>query len=77
MHELRAIVQFHSGPQPFFSTGVGQEALRQELFFLAYHLHWSWTELMDMDIGERKAYVRLLMEQIERENAQIEASRRR
>jgi uncharacterized FlgJ-related protein len=32
---------------------------------------------MDMDIGERKAYVRLLMEQIERENAQIEASRRR
>jgi hypothetical protein len=46
------------------------------VFFLAYHLHWSWNELMDMDSDERRAYVALLIEQIERENAQIEASRR-
>jgi len=32
---------------------------------------------MNLDIEERHAYVGLLMEQIERENAQIEAARRR
>ncbi len=32
---------------------------------------------MDLEINERRAYVQLLVEQIERENAQIEASRRR
>jgi hypothetical protein len=47
------------------------------VFFLAYHLHWSWSELMDLEINERRAYVQLLVEQIERENAQIESSRRR
>jgi hypothetical protein len=46
------------------------------VFFLAYHLHWSWTELMDLDIAERRVYVRLLIEQIERENAQIESRKR-
>ena len=51
--------------------------LRKEIFFLAYHLHWSWNELMNMDTRERRAYVELLVEQIERENAQIEAARRR
>ncbi|MBZ4417438.1 hypothetical protein [Myxococcus sp. RHSTA-1-4] len=47
------------------------------MFFLAYHLHWSWSELMELDSGERRAFVRLLVEQIERENAQLESSRRR
>jgi len=60
-----------------FSAGVAQETLRKEVFFLAYHLHWSWTELMDLDTDERRAFVQLLIEQIERENAQIEGSRRR
>jgi hypothetical protein len=32
---------------------------------------------MNLDIAERRAFVRLLVEQIERENAQIEATRRR
>jgi len=32
---------------------------------------------MNLDVNERRAFVRLLVEQIERENAQIEASRRR
>jgi hypothetical protein len=32
---------------------------------------------MDLDIEERRAYARLLVEQIERENAQIESSRKR
>jgi hypothetical protein len=51
--------------------------LRKEIFFLAYHLHWSWTELVNLDLDERRNYVRLLVEQIERENAQIEAARRK
>ena len=32
---------------------------------------------MDMDIAERRAYVQLLVDQIERENAQIESARSR
>ncbi len=32
---------------------------------------------MNLDIDERRAFVRLLIEQIERENAQLEASRKR
>jgi hypothetical protein len=51
--------------------------LRREIFFLAYHLHWSWSELMSLDSEERRSYLRLLVEQIERENAQIESARSR
>jgi len=40
-------------------------------------LHWSYTELISLDSAERRAFVRLLIEQIERENAEIEAARRR
>jgi hypothetical protein len=32
---------------------------------------------MDMDVEERSAYTRLLIEQIERENEHIEAARRK
>jgi hypothetical protein len=32
---------------------------------------------MDLDVAERRAFVTLLVEQIERENAQIAATRRR
>jgi hypothetical protein len=32
---------------------------------------------MDMDVEERRAYTQMLIEQIERENAQIEAARRK
>jgi hypothetical protein len=73
---VRAPVLDQPGPVPFFSGGVSQEALRREVFFLAYHLHWPWTEIMDLDSAERQAYVQLLVEQIERENAQVEAARR-
>jgi hypothetical protein len=47
------------------------------VFFLAYHLHWSWNEIMSLEVAERGAFVQLLIEQIERENAQIAATRRR
>ena len=64
-----------SGSVTFFSSGVGEEELRKEIFFLAYHLHWSFDSLMDLDVEERHAYCRLLIEQIERENAQVKAAR--
>ncbi|MGH9279370.1 MAG: hypothetical protein ACRD12_14850 [Acidimicrobiales bacterium] len=77
MHELRQAVQRESGPHQFFSDGLTDDALRSEIFFLAYHLHWSWAELMELDTSERRAYVRMLVEQIERENAQIEEAGKR
>lgn len=45
------------------------------MFFLAYHLHWSWSELMALETRERQTFVRLLVEQIERENEQLAKSR--
>jgi hypothetical protein len=56
---------------------VSADRLRSEVFFLGYHLHWSWSELMDMTSDERHEYVDLLIEQIQRENARIEASKDR
>jgi len=38
---------------------------------LAYHLHWSWTELIGLTVAERRAYVEMLSDQIERENARM------
>jgi hypothetical protein len=64
-----------SGYDAFFIAGLSVEALRQETFFLAYHLHWSHDDIMDMASPERRAFAKLLAEQIERENAQIKASR--
>ena len=46
------------------------------MFYLAYHLHWSWESVMDLDVLERQVYVRLLAEQIQRENDEIEQLRR-
>ena len=75
---MRRGVQREPGPDEFFSAGLDVELdCDREVFFLAYHLHWSWTELMDMECDERRAYAQLLVEQIERENARIEAARDR
>ena len=46
------------------------------MFFIAYHLHWSWSDIMSLETPERQAYVRLLIDQIERENAQVRDARR-
>jgi len=74
---LRRQLQVDPGYDAFFGIGVEQENLRREIFFLAYHLHWPWSELMAMEIDERRAYTQLLIDQIERENAMIEASKKR
>jgi len=74
---MRPDIPDDARPVTFFSSGVGADDLRKEIFFLAYHLHWSWDTLMELDIEERRAYCRLLVEQIERENAQVQDARRR
>jgi hypothetical protein len=76
MSGLRPEIPEYLRPVTFFSDGVDREELRKEIFFLAYHLHWSWSDLMDMDVEERRTYTQLLMEQIERENSQVRAARR-
>lgn len=40
------------------------------MFYLAYHLHWSWSEIMNLDTHERKYFVSLLADRIEAENDQ-------
>lgn len=47
--------------------------MRQEIFYLAYHLHWPHSEIMDLDLGERRTYVRMLGERIEMENKAFES----
>lgn len=53
---------------------TGGERLRREVFYLAYHLHWSWREILELDLDERRAYVQLLATRIAEENRQLEAT---
>jgi hypothetical protein len=57
----------------FYLELGGGRRLRQEVFYLAYHLHWPWSEIMGLDVGERRAYVRMLAQRIEEENQAFEA----
>jgi hypothetical protein len=55
----------------------GGHRLRQEVFYLAYHLHWPWSEIMSLELAERRAYVRLAAERVEEENQAVESLRDR
>ncbi|MEU0938145.1 DUF6760 family protein [Embleya sp. NPDC005971] len=37
--------------------GYPVDRLREEIAFVAYHLHWSHAELMGLDHGERRRWV--------------------
>jgi hypothetical protein len=43
------------------------------VFYLAYHLHWSCTDILALDLGERRDYVRLLAIRVDAENRALEA----
>ena len=58
--------------QIFFFNEMNGERLRQEVFYLAYHLHWSWSDVMALDLGDRKNYVQMLVERINVENKMLE-----
>jgi hypothetical protein len=47
--------------------------MRQEVFYLAYHLHWPYSDIMGMELRERWSYVQMLSERIEAENQAVEA----
>jgi len=39
----------------------------QEIFSLAYYLHWSRKDILSLPILERRHYLQLLAEQLKRE----------
>ena len=51
-----------------------EQALDREIFYLGYHLHWSYNEIMDLPIPKRKKFVRQLTSEIERQNEELENS---
>lgn len=51
----------------------GEETLAHEVFFLAYHLHWSHAEIHALPVAERRRYVEMLSEQLKREEAAVKA----
>ncbi len=67
---------FHRGPgcHEFFRLGLGgRQRLREEVFYLAYYLHWSNSEILALDLGERRTFVRMLAQRIEEENRAMDA----
>jgi hypothetical protein len=46
--------------------------LREETFYLAYHLHWSRNDILALDVPERQDYVRMLAARIEADNKAAE-----
>jgi hypothetical protein len=49
----------------------GGEALASEVFFLAYHLHWSHAEVHALPVPERRRYVEMLEQQLKREHEAV------
>lgn len=71
-------VSGHPGLNQFFLAVVGSvEQLRREIFYLAYHLHWAYEEIMSLETGERREFLRLLTEQLEREKQAVDQARPR
>jgi hypothetical protein len=42
------------------------------VFFLAYHLHWSRNDILELSTGERRDYIRMLADRIEADNLAAE-----
>ena len=71
---MRSHVRRGDGCLTFFLLELGRgRGLRQEVFYLAYHLHWPWSEIMDLDVGERQTYVRMMAQRIAEDNQAFEA----
>ena len=69
---MRSQFRDDAGPNRFFLNSAPDPAvLRREIFYLSYHLHWSWSEAMGLETRERGEFVRLLSETIEQENDRV------
>jgi len=53
---------------------TAEESLRREVFALGYHLKWQPSEILALPVTERRAYLRLLVEQLELERQATEES---
>jgi hypothetical protein len=74
---VRPLVHCQPGLLQFFGSLVGaEERLYKEAFFLAYHLHWGFAEIMEMGTDERWEFVRMLVEQLEREQESMDKAKR-
>jgi hypothetical protein len=74
---VRPTLRAQPRPQQFFFAAVAtDEQLRREVFYLSYHLHWSRAEIVGLDVTERRAFVQLLAEEIDRQNRAYEDVRR-
>lgn len=51
-----------------------EKILDREIFYLGYHLHWSYNEIIDLPIPKRKTFIRQLTTEIERQNEELENS---
>ncbi len=49
---------------------AGMRHLYREIHLLAYHYHWSATEILGMSTGKRQQFLRLLEEELTQEAAQ-------
>ncbi|MFG3257559.1 DUF6760 family protein [Streptomyces sp. NPDC048172] len=77
MRRLRPRLLGLFGHVEFLGGFVGEEErLRGEVFFLAYHLHWSHDDILALPTEERWFYTRRLSEQLQEERAAIENSRK-
>lgn len=55
----------------FFFFGItGVDTLMEEIFYLSYYLHWSKRDVLDLPILERRRYLELLSNQLQRERGQ-------
>jgi hypothetical protein len=50
--------------------------LRRETFALSHNLHWTYSDVMALDVVERRAYVVLVAEFIQEQNDAVERARR-
>ena len=65
-------ISYYPRHEPFFPFGVsGEDTLHQEVFLLAYHLHWSQADILGLPITERQRYLELLQEQLRREEEAV------
>lgn len=52
----------------FGELATGEDLLRREVHYLAYHYHWSETEILSLPRYKRRAYIEILASEIERLN---------
>lgn len=69
---MRGAVRGVPGGLQFFFAQLNAQRLREEIFYLAYHLHWSRDDILALESPERRDYVGMLAARIEADNSAAE-----